>query len=378
MVLSCLSWVFVLTLFLSGTFYGVLVLSMYRALGRVRIGRAKTYPLPSVSVLISARNEEKNLKKLLEGLLAQDYAGHFDVWVADDRSTDSTPEILAEYEKNYPEKIHVETVSDLPPGISPKKNALSKLFALSSGEILLLTDADCRVPPKWISSIILEFEPGIDFVAGNSYLKVSKGKSSALLFMQAVETMSYRIAGTAGLALRIPLTSTGNNLAYRRSFFERVGGFSRVEHIQSGDDDLLMQKAANNPWVMRYAISKDSLVETDGKETFGELWEQRKRWASKTIYYTPRTIFILGGVFLFFLCLTLSPIVSAFSFLALLASLLMFIFKLCADLLLFHRGLRLFSQEHLFNWFIPVEIFHAPFTVFAVLFGVLGKFRWKT
>jgi cellulose synthase/poly-beta-1,6-N-acetylglucosamine synthase-like glycosyltransferase len=45
-----------------------------------------------------------------------------------------------------------------------------------------------------------------------------------------------------------------------------------------------MQKAASNPYSMRYCVNPDTFVTTFGKETFRELWEQRKRWASKTIY----------------------------------------------------------------------------------------------
>jgi hypothetical protein len=54
-----------------------------------------------------------------------------------------------------------------------------------------------------------------------------------------------------------------------------------------------------------------------------------------------------------------------------------FILKVLVDILLFRRGLQVFKQEKLLKWFVPVELLHAPFTVFAVLFGVLGKFKWK-
>ena len=348
---------------------------MFRALGKVRNGNSLTEPLPAVSILISARNEEANIETLLKSLLNQDYKGHYDIWIADDRSTDKTLEILKQFEKKHQEKLHILEIKEIPKNISPKKNAISKLIEASSGEILLLSDADCVQPETWVSAMIREFEPGIDFVAGNSYIEIKK--KSALLYMQAVETLSYRIAGTAGLAMKLPLTSTGNNLAYRRTFFTKIKGFENVSHIQSGDDDLLMQKAAKNPWCMRYAINPETFVKTDGKETFKELFEQRKRWASKTIYYTPKTLFVLGGIFLFFLCLTLAPLLSVLNLKILVLALAMFLLKLTADVFLFKRGLKIFRQEFLFKWFIPVEFVHAPFTVFAVLFGIFGKFRWK-
>jgi len=328
--------------------------------------------------LIAARNESEGIRATLDSVLAQDYAGKWEVWVADDRSTDDTPKILAEYAQRHPDKFHVLTITDLPEGVSPKKQAISKMIEACNGEILCLTDADCIVQPSWISGIVREFEPGIELVAGHSYIPTEPGKSKVIICMQAIETLIYRVAGTAGLAMHLPLTSTGNNLAYRKSFFKSVNGFDNVIKIQSGDDDLLMQKlAADRPWAMRYCIAPSTFVTTNGKETLKELWEQRKRWASKTIYYTPKIVFVLSMVFLFLTMLCITEILSPFSFNIFVATLIAFVLKCVGDLVLILRGLKIFKQEHLIKWCIPVEIIHAPFTVLAVLFGLFGRFKWK-
>ena len=358
-------------------FYIVLEVRFFRALGTVRLGESDVEPKPHVSVLISARNESTGIRATLDSVLAQDYAGEWDVWVADDRSTDDTPEILSEYAKRNP-KLHIITIKEIPEGVSPKKHALSQLIDACDGDILCLTDADCIVKPSWVAGIVAEFEPGIELVAGHSYIPTVPGKSSILICMQAVETLIYRVAGTAGLAMHLPLTSTGNNLAYRKSFFKSVHGFDNVIKIQSGDDDLLMQKlAADRPWAMRYCIAESTFVTTNGKETLKELWEQRKRWASKTIYYTPKIVFVLSMVFLFLAMQCVVAVLAPFSFKILVAALVAFVAKCVGDLVLILRGLRIFRQEHLIKWCIPVEIIHAPFTVLAVLFGLFGRFKWK-
>ena len=208
-------------------FYIVLEVRFFRALGTVRLGESDVEPKPRVSVLISARNESSGIRATLDSVLAQDYAGQWDVWVADDRSTDDTPKILAEYAERNP-KLHVITIKDIPEGTSPKKHALSKLIDACDGDILCLTDADCLVKPTWVAGIVAEFEPGIELVAGHSYIPTVPGKSSILICMQAIETLIYRVAGTAGLAMHLPLTSTGNNLAYRKSFFTSVHGFENL------------------------------------------------------------------------------------------------------------------------------------------------------
>lgn len=378
MVFTVITYVVVALLTAFCLFYAWLEVRFFRALGTVRKGNSDVEPPPKVSILIAARNEAEGIRATLDSVMAQDYRGFWEVWVADDRSTDDTPKILAEYQSKYPKIFHVLTIKDIPEGASPKKHALSLMIEACDGEILCLTDADCIVKPTWVSGLVAEFEPGIELVAGHSYIPTIKGKSSVLICMQAVETLIYRVAGTAGLAMHLPLTSTGNNLAYRKSFFKSVKGFENVIKIQSGDDDLLMQKlAADRPWAMRYCIADSTFVTTNGKETLKELWEQRKRWASKTIYYTPKIVFVLSMVFLFLLMECIGAILSPFSFLIFMATMITFVIKCAGDLILILRGLRIFRQEHLIKWCIPVEFIHAPFTVLAVLFGLFGRFKWK-
>ena len=377
MFFTVLTYLVIGLLAVFGLFYIVLEVRFFRALGTVRVGNSDVEPAPKVSILISARNESAGIRATLDTVLAQDYRGDWDVWVADDRSDDDTPKILAEYAARDP-RLHVLTIKEIPEGVSPKKHALSLLIEACEGEILCLTDADCLVKPTWVTGIVAEFEPGIELVAGHSYIPTIPGKSSMLICMQAIETLIYRVAGTAGLAMRLPLTSTGNNLAYRKSFFKSVHGFDNVIKIQSGDDDLLMQKlAADRPWAMRYCIAESTFVTTNGKETLKELWEQRKRWASKTIYYTPKIVFVLSMVFLFLTMQCVAAVLSPFSFDIFIATLIAFVAKCIGDLVLILRGLRIFRQEHLLKWCIPVEFIHAPFTVLAVLFGLFGRFKWK-
>jgi cellulose synthase/poly-beta-1,6-N-acetylglucosamine synthase-like glycosyltransferase len=377
MIFTVLTYLVIGLLAIFGLFYLGLEVRFFRALGIVREGQSDVEPKPDVSILIAARNESAGIRATLDSVLAQDYAGKWEVWVADDRSDDDTPKILAEYAAKNP-RLHVLTIREIPEGVSPKKHALSQLIDACDGEILCLTDADCIVKPTWVSGIVREFEPGIELVAGHSYIPTEPGKSKVIVCMQAVETLIYRVAGTAGLAMHLPLTSTGNNLAYRKSFFKSVHGFDNVLKIQSGDDDLLMQKlAADRPWAMRYCIAESTFVTTSGKETLHELWEQRKRWASKTIYYTPKIVFVLSMVFLFLVMQCVTAVLAPFSFEILIAALVAFVAKCIGDLVLILRGLRVFRQEHLLKWCIPVEFIHAPFTVLAVLFGLFGRFKWK-
>lgn len=378
MIFDVLTYIVIALLVATGLFYFGLVLRFFFVLGKVRAGNSDVTPAPKVSILIAARNEAEGIRDCLDSVMAQDYTGFWEVWVADDRSDDDTPKILVEYAERHPDKFHVLTITEIPEGVSPKKHALSRMIEVCDGDILCLTDADCIVKPTWIAGIVREFEPGIEMVAGHSYIPTTPGKESTLIFLQAVETMIYRVAGTAGIAMHLPLTSTGNNLSYRKTFFKNVNGFDNVIKLQSGDDDLLMQKLAKErPWAMRYCITEETFVTTKGKETLKGLWEQRKRWASTTIHYTPKIVFVLSMIFLFLAMQCIATILSPFSFKIFVATAIVFALKCVGDFVLIVRGLKVFKQPHLLKWCAPVEFLIAPFTVFAVIFGLLGKFKWK-
>ena len=108
--------------------------------------------LPSVSVVIAARNEEKNISHLLDDLIEQTIdKNNFEVIVSNDRSEDKTEKIISEYSKQYEyiKSFHIKRKNEM----ASKKYALEQAIKKSKGEIILATDADCRVPKHWATSM---------------------------------------------------------------------------------------------------------------------------------------------------------------------------------------------------------------------------------
>ena len=152
---------------------------------------------------------------------------------------------------------------------------------------------------------------------------------------------------------------------------------SESEILRLTDTSLHLQKiAAHYPWKARYGVHEKTFVKTTGKETLKGLWEQRKRWASKTIDDSTRFVFLLSMVF--FLALCIVGTLSFFSDKILIATLLVFALKVIGDMLLIVRGRHIFNQQQLLKWFLPIEFFQAPFIVLSVLLGTAGKFQWKS
>ena len=108
--------------------------------------------LPLASVIVAARNEEKNLPGLIKDLTKQSYSlDKIEIIIVNDRSTDKTEEILTEASKKYSfiKTINIRSKSK---DIAPKKHALHQGINISKGEVIISTDADCRVGKNWVLS----------------------------------------------------------------------------------------------------------------------------------------------------------------------------------------------------------------------------------
>jgi glycosyltransferase involved in cell wall biosynthesis len=106
---------------------------------------AVTDPLPPLSIVVAARNEERDIEEALRSLLALDYAP-LEVIVVNDRSTDATGSILEKISLDHPglQVLHLEV---LPEKWLGKNHALQQGAMIASGEYILFTDADVVFQP---------------------------------------------------------------------------------------------------------------------------------------------------------------------------------------------------------------------------------------
>ena len=105
-----------------------------------------------VSIVIPARNEEKEIEVALKSVLAQGY-NDFEVIVIDDRSTDQTAEILEGIAKRN-RKLQVHYISMLPSGWLGKNHALQHGAKQAVGKLLLFADADIVMHPSAIKRAV--------------------------------------------------------------------------------------------------------------------------------------------------------------------------------------------------------------------------------
>jgi cellulose synthase/poly-beta-1,6-N-acetylglucosamine synthase-like glycosyltransferase len=109
-----------------------------------------------VTILIAARNEEEKIHLTIEDILAQDYPKEFtEIIIADDHSTDRTSEIIKSYSGRG---VQLLQLNEDKPLNSYKKKAIALAIGMSTGDLMVATDADCRMGSKWLSTIVGYFE----------------------------------------------------------------------------------------------------------------------------------------------------------------------------------------------------------------------------
>ena len=239
-------------------------------------------PQPLVSIIVAARNEAANLPHLLQALRAQDYPPErVEVVIADDCSEDSSLEILEQAARDWP-SLQVVSITAAEPGWSPKKWALQQAVARSRGEWLLMTDADCRPGPRWLTTLAPMFQDErVGMVIGPAPL-VWEGRQTIWRRALQLESNSMDALAAAGLGRGVALTCTGRNLALRREAFDAVGGYTDIAGYISGDDDLMLHKvAATGKWRIRFQRAPECAVPSPQPATARQFISQRIRFASK-------------------------------------------------------------------------------------------------
>ncbi len=338
-------------------------------LGRLQINKNSQHPC--VSVIIAARNEEKNIASCLQHLLHQNYGrDNYEIIIVDDHSEDQTASICLKYAQHG---VQLYTLGDVA-GVSPKKAALHLGIQKSRGDIILVTDADCRASKTWISTIVNYFDENTAVVA--SWLYVEEN-DSLLGKIESLDSLSLSFVGAAGFGWRRPFIANGANFAYRRHVYDELNGFDGVAQFVSGDDDLLLQKIQSaGKWTCAFAPEWQGVVSTDPNPSLARFFEQRFRWASKSSIHPKWLVGFEVFVYFYLLSFPISVllfIMSSFSAIYLLPLLLKFVCDF-----FFMR----FATRHIKKKVNPFILFLTEWLqIFYVIIvgigGLRGNYTWK-
>ena len=359
-MLEVISDVFLIILVLAFIIHVLLFMNLFTKLSFYKRVENVVKKSPSVSIVISAKNEDENLKNFLPLLMEQEYPD-YEVIVVNDQSVDDTKFILEAFEKQYP-RLQVVTVTEHINEHKGKKLPLTLGIRRAKNEILLLTDADCKpLSNQWIRNMVSNFEPGTDIVLG--YSPYQKLNSLLNLFIQfdtfytALQYFSFSIK-------KAPYMAVGRNLAYRRTFFYDNKGFSRHLTIPFGDDDLFVNDNATSDNVA-VELSQDSFVESVPETSFsGWLHQKRRHLISGHDYKTEdknKLVWVWFSQAFFYLAIIPALIFSKFY----IPVLIIIFLKLIMMYLIYGKALKKLNREYLLLYIIFLDpmyhIFLLPF-----------------
>lgn len=333
-----------------------------------------------VSVVVAARNEQHRIGNLLSDLTNQTYPEElYEIIVVDDGSSDRTASIVRAAQVQHP-NVRLLHVTETPSWMSPKKYALEQGIRAARGEIILTTDADCRVSNAWIETVLSYFNDDVGMVVGFSQMGRPREKRSLLEKLQALDFLSLMGAAAGACQIRFPLAGSGQNLAYRKEAFLAVGGYSQVGHRVSGDDVLLLQLVRRQTnWKIVFAFDPRAYATTEPEKTLSALLNQRRRWASNGVYQfflnQPFFLYALNTFTLNLLILLGVPAGLFNGGLGLVGA--AFAAKALAELTLLLRAGQLFGRLDLLRVYPLWVVLQIPYVVLVGVGGTFGNFTWK-
>lgn len=327
------------------------------------------------TVIIAAKNEEKNIVKPLQSLANQSFdKSDFEVLVIDDNSTDRTFEVVSDF-KNVNPDLNIRLFRADGSG---KKQAVSQALHLAGNDIIMVTDADCELPPRWI-------EKTVGFMAAND-LKMVLGPvllSPSDTFFEKIQVLEHLslIATTAGAAaIGMPVMCNGANMAYdRRSALDFERNRTDMD-IASGDDMFMLEQFSDqfSSSSIKFLMDTDAIVRTQTMPDLRSFLRQRRRWVSKTKAYTNWKIIATALIVLMFNTSIVTLFVGGFFHPAFFLVFALFtLMKFLVDYQILKKITAFMNQQQLRKWAFPLEFVYPFYVVFTAFTGFFSKVRWK-
>ena len=324
--------------------------------------------LPKVSVIIAARNEEEHLPYLIQDIVNQEYPiDKIETIIVDDRSTDLTSDIIKEASEAYSFIKHI-TIHESNPHMTPKKHAITVGIEASEGEVIVATDADCRVGKLWVSSMVYNVIKKDSIAIGYS----SISGSSFFEQYQMIDFLGILSANAGAAGWGQFWSGSGQNLAYYKKDFNLIDGFTPVKEKLSGDDMYLVQSISKhkNGFIN---IDPNSFVTTAPMHSAKEFLNQRSRWSSNSrenitgnkLFFSFLVSSFLFNVFLVFSALFGSP------------WLLFFFIKSTLDGLVLFLGAKLFNTKINLIPFIYWSFIQPIYIPIVAVLGLFNRYSWK-
>jgi cellulose synthase/poly-beta-1,6-N-acetylglucosamine synthase-like glycosyltransferase len=368
--LNSLTGLFLFVVFLYFIEHVIYLIGVYRATREPERSLQDVDPadLPFCTVLVCARDEERNIEKCLVSLDALNYPkDRLQVLIVDDKSTDRTPEILEAWKKRMP-NLQVLRTGEEVLNLRGKVNALTHGMDAAQGEFVMITDADSHVQPNWVREYLKYYSEDTGMVASITLLDQT-------YFLDGIQSIDWSFLlgmAAASANMNIPLSVIGNNISLRRAAYEDVGGYRNIPFSVTEDYALFQAIWKKKPWKVRFPIHRDLTVMSEPCPDFRAWWRQKHRWVKggEGLKFVGYVIFITG-------LLAHIAMVTAFIFLPVVSALAVIGLKWLADLLIIAPVLARTKKLSLLKYFPVYEVYLVLFIFSMPIMMSQKNVKWK-
>ncbi|MBK9285930.1 MAG: glycosyltransferase [Sphingobacteriaceae bacterium] len=327
-----------------------------------------------ISIIICARNEEKNIPRCLKTILHQQYdLSKLQIILIDDASTDSTVNyaqaILKVSGINY--KI-IQNKKQL-----GKKRSILQALQLAEYELIITRDADTyTLSDEWLYTISDFYtKHKCDMIIGPVAISQNSG---ALWALQAIENDILNVLSCGMAKLKKPFLCSGANLIFTKTAFKKAGSYQSHLAITSGDDVLFLEDLKKTGAKISYLKSNKAVVYTYPCPNIKSLFLQKIRWANKFSsnknYYNNLLAFVtlLTNISVLFCILNAFLVAQNATF-----GLIFIGIKLVIDNLLLFLASRFLKTKGLTMYILPVALVYPVYVLLISLLSIFIKPNWK-
>lgn len=340
----------------------------------LNIGQQRKFPklaeeeLPTVSVIVAARNEKDNILRCLQSLDALVYPENkLEILIVDDHSTDGTGEIIDSFISGKTRFRKVTTSKEIG-SLKGKTNALATALEVATGKVIMTTDADCSVSPSWVKTLASYYTEDVGMVDGFT----SQETKDQFSGMQNLDFLFLLSVASGTINFKLPLSCIGNNMSYRKDVYDEVGGYQNLEFSVTEDFSLMFAIDNLKKYKIIYPFDAGAHIVSLPCENWRTLFLQKKRWGVGGLNSPLRGYIVMANAFLTHLCIVLS-----FFFFS--QEVLMIVFsKLLVDFfLLYYTTSRLGLQKDL-KYFPVFQIYYTLYVILLPFIVLTNKkVIWK-
>jgi len=324
-----------------------------------------------VSVIVAGRNESANIVNCINSLKSSVISNiPAEFILVNDNSADNTFELMKKNTEDDSRFKVINSQLSSSANLKGKANAIDNAVQISTGDIIVSTDADCIVRKNWVYATSKYFKENTGMVCG---FTVIRNDGSLFSIMQNIDWLYLLTLASASSGLNKTMSCIGNNLSYSKKAYSKVGGYETIKFSVTEDLALMRKINASKEFKILFPLDKNCLVSTEPCNNLKELFSQKRRWFRGGIginllgYVTGLCLFSVSLLFLF-----------GILFIDIKIFLILVLIKLISEILLIRNTFKIFELRYLYKYYPLFMIYFALYgSILPFTFIFQRSIKWK-